>query len=308
MFYPPSQIWYVARMSRKRPIAIISLVIAAIVLCIYLYYYPELLVSSIESFSRMVGPEMFSQVVISAIVVVVAILIDGISRSAIANFCKRADIEEHVENALKLLSRIVIGLSALAFVLGVFGLSIGWLVGAFAFTGVAVGFATRQTLGNLLAGLYVIVTRPFAVEDYVKIGDIEGQVKAISISYTELYTPSYNMMKIPNDQVLGSKILNYTKDDTIEYLFDVSFPHTSPVDVSYNETKKGIASAIDDVFRDYKDELVKKPEFSASDLDRLKKAFSIRIFISKEKVDLLYDLKSKLVELITDKWDTRRAE
>ena len=59
---------------------------------------------------------------------------------------------------------------------------------------------SSQTINNIVAGFYVIASRHFRVGDYVKIGDVEGQVEEISINYTKLYTPSFNLLVVPNVQ------------------------------------------------------------------------------------------------------------
>lgn len=97
-----------------------------------------------------------------------------------------------------------------------------WLVGVSALTGPAIGFASTQTVGNFLAGLYITMSRPFMVEDYVRKGDIEGEVREISINYTEIYTPTYNITEMPNRKVLDSNILNYSgKRSIVEYSFQM---------------------------------------------------------------------------------------
>jgi len=73
-----------------------------------------------------------------------------------------------------LLSRIVIYSAGIAIILELWGLPAEWFIGVSALSGAAIGFASTQTIGNLLAGFCIMVTRPFEVDDYVKIGGSEG--------------------------------------------------------------------------------------------------------------------------------------
>jgi small-conductance mechanosensitive channel len=51
-------------------------------------------------------------------------------------------------------------------------------------------------------------------------------VKEISINYTKIHTPAYNITEIPNRKVLDSAILNYSgKKDIIDYSLEIGFPH-----------------------------------------------------------------------------------
>ena len=85
-------------------------------------------------------------------------------------------------NAMRTLGRAVILL------LGIFWIGGEELfIGMAALLGTAVGFASSSTIGNFISGLYLLVTNPFDVGDYVIFPDlkIEGIVEEISINYTK---------------------------------------------------------------------------------------------------------------------------
>jgi hypothetical protein len=75
--------------------------------------------------------------------------------------------------------------------------------------GTAIGLALAKALGNLISGLYVLVSRPFKIGDYVKIGEEEGIVEEITLSYTRLLCANGNTELIPNSSVTSSKVVNY---------------------------------------------------------------------------------------------------
>ena len=87
------------------------------------------------------------------------------------------------------------------------------LIGAF------LGFWSSQTINNVVAGFYVLLTQPFKVKDYVRIGSLEGQVEEITLNYMKLYTPIFNLLKVPNTQVMNNRILNLTHEGFIKYTF-----------------------------------------------------------------------------------------
>lgn len=68
------------------------------------------------------------------------------------------------------------------------GLDTQWFVAFSAPGGAAVGLASTQTIGNFIAGLYLLAARPFKVGDYVRLGTIEGVVQEITINYTKILT------------------------------------------------------------------------------------------------------------------------
>lgn len=78
--------------------------------------------------------------------------------------------------------------------------------------GAAIGLAIGQAVSNLVSGLYVIFSRPFHVEDYVRIGNVEGIVKEISMNYTKLLQPDGSDILVPNKAVLDSDVTNFMFD------------------------------------------------------------------------------------------------
>ncbi|MHA1977670.1 MAG: mechanosensitive ion channel family protein [Candidatus Hodarchaeales archaeon] len=83
-------------------------------------------------------------------------------------------------------------------------------VGAAALLGTAIGFASSSTIGNFISGLYLLVTNPFSVGDYVILPNlkVEGIVEEISINYTNILTPEGVHVLITNQKLLGTIIKN----------------------------------------------------------------------------------------------------
>jgi len=139
------------------------------------------------------------------------------------------------------------------------------------------------------------------VKDYIKMGDIEGQVEEISINYTKIYTPTYNLLLVPNTQVMNGRILNCTHEGLIRYTFKMSFPVAADTRIL---TEKCIRPSIDEFYSKHKEELQRRPEWSFDSLDRLGSYFMIRLFVPKGDAKLLYDLQPELVGMISHRRDS----
>jgi small-conductance mechanosensitive channel len=125
---------------------------------------------------------------------------------------------------------VIIAFVTIIAVLQVLGLGDEWLLSLSAVAGVAVVFASSQTLGNFLAGVYIIISQPFKIEDYVRIADIEGEVKSITLNYTQIFNTTYNLVEIPNKNILDSNITNFIQKNMIDYSFEVRVPHKNGFD------------------------------------------------------------------------------
>ncbi len=247
---------------------------------------------------------------VEAIIIVIGALIaDRIIRRAIASYSRKIGLVEHVENIFKLIGRIIVFGVSLIILLQLFEIDATAIMGIGAISGAAIGFASTQTVGNFLAGFYILISRPFLVKDFVKIGNTVGLVKEITINYTKIYTPTYNLMEIPNRKILDSNILNYSKGDIVDYTFEFSFPALLPKDISNKELiEKCILPATDHFYKENKEVFTKKPELAMSNLDRLERKFSIRIFFEEKFVDYFYDHQPELLNDITERWDLYRKE
>lgn len=240
----------------------------------------------------------------TALLIVAAILIiDRLIRRAISRYSKRSNLDPHASNILKLVFRIIVFSSGIIAIMTLFGIGTDWFIGISALTGAAIGFASTQTVGNFLAGFYLMISKPFMVNDYVKIGDIEGEVREITINYTKIYTPTYNITVIPNRKVLDSIILNYSgKKNIIDYSFPIEFPHQK--NVTNNELiEECITSAIEKVYNKHKSLLPRKPEASMSKMNRLGREVMIRMFFPEGRSDKFFDIQPELLREILNSWD-----
>lgn len=98
---------------------------------------------------------------------------------------------------------------------------VGALLGTAGVLGIALGFAFKETLENYLAGILMSLRQPFAPRDHVVIGGNEGIVIALTSRATILMTPDGNHLRVPNALVFRSVMLNYTRNPSRRFEFDV---------------------------------------------------------------------------------------
>jgi len=258
-------------------------------------------VSLLDSWSQL-PPEAIN--ILQSVVAIVAIFVayKYLSR-LISRTGKNAELEPHAMNAARLVFRVAAIMVASTVLLRVWRLPTDWFVGSSALIGAFLGFGSSQTINNIVAGFYVLITQPFKVKDYVKIGDLEGQVEEITINYTNLYTPTFNLLKVPNTQVMNSRILNLTHEGHIKYTFTVGFGHELSNRVLLDEC---ILPAIDDFHERHKNEQLRKPEAYLETGDRLGKVVLIRFFIPKGEAKTLHVLQPELLDIIMERWHARR--
>ncbi|WP_292371420.1 mechanosensitive ion channel family protein [Methanosarcina sp. UBA411] len=75
-------------------------------------------------------------------------------------------------------------------------------------TGIILGFASQNIVGNLVSGFFLMVERPIKIGDQVQINDVSGYVTDIRIISTHIRTFEGLLVRIPNQQVFTTNITN----------------------------------------------------------------------------------------------------
>ncbi len=86
--------------------------------------------------------------------------------------------------------------------LGTVGIDVTALVASLGLAGFAVGFALRDAISNVLAGVMVLMYRPFRVGDHIATSGLEGKVVAIDLRYTTIDSDDCRYL-IPNSTLLS---------------------------------------------------------------------------------------------------------
>lgn len=99
------------------------------------------------------------------------------------------------------------------------------LAAAIAAAGLAIGLALQGSLSNLAAGVMIIAFRPFRIGDYIEAGGTAGSVADISIFTTTFRTPDNKTVIVPNSQITGGNITNYSaqRERRIDMVFGIGY-------------------------------------------------------------------------------------
>ena len=167
-------------------------------------------------------------------VVVNIILIWGIS-SIIDVFSKNIDKKLRQKNSdspllnlLPVLSKIlkaVIVFLLLAGFLQSFGYNVTSLIAGFGITGLAVGFAAKEAIGNVFGSVGLLADRVYKIGDYIKFNGYEGSVENINLRSTTIRTLEGFVVNVPNNQLSNEEITNVSMANSrrIDITVDVEY-------------------------------------------------------------------------------------
>jgi len=143
-------------------------------------------------------------------------IVTGIGILVVGLFCSRwvGNVVQRWLEKHKLLTKLVwlIVFAMFAIVaLGQMGIQITPLLAGIGVAGVGLSLATQSVLGNLVAGLNIIFTKPFTVGEYIELLGVYGQVQDISLFSTTLLHADNSRVVVPNRKIVGEILHNYGK-------------------------------------------------------------------------------------------------
>jgi small conductance mechanosensitive channel len=99
------------------------------------------------------------------------------------------------------------------------------LIAVMGAAGLAIGLALQGSLANFAAGVLIVMFRPYRVGDFVEAAGISGTVLQVQILTTVLKTGDNKQITVPNGQIMGSIITNYSANDTrrVDMIVGVSY-------------------------------------------------------------------------------------
>ncbi|WP_346429343.1 mechanosensitive ion channel family protein [Parathalassolituus penaei] len=105
------------------------------------------------------------------------------------------------------------------------GLDTTSLVALLGAAGLAIGLALKDSLSHFAAGVMLILFRPLRVGDYVEVDGVAGSVDRITIFSTRLKTPDNRVVTVPNGNVFGNTMVNYSEEPTrrIDLIIGISY-------------------------------------------------------------------------------------
>jgi small conductance mechanosensitive channel len=158
-----------------------------------------------ENFLLLYGFQILGAVIILIVGALVAVWVGKISRRWLEQHDLEPPIRALIVKAVKLL---VFGL-AVVLALDKFGVQIAPIIAALGVAGVGLGLAMQGMLGNMVAGLTIIFTKPYRVGEYIELLGVYGQVTGIELLSTKLMHTDRSVVNIPNRKIIGEILHNY---------------------------------------------------------------------------------------------------
>ncbi len=166
--------------------------------------------------------------VLAALIVIIGfwVLLCLIRKAAAAGF-DHGHIPRDAQQLLQRLIKCGIVVIALLTVAAQLGINITSLVAGLGIAGLAVSFAAQDNIANLIAGISILIDRPFKQNDWISVNDLHASVTDIRLRTTVLTTFDNETVVVPNRDLVQQRVINYTLNPGIRVRV--------PVGIAYKE-------------------------------------------------------------------------
>jgi small-conductance mechanosensitive channel len=164
------------------------------------------------------------------------------------------------------------------------------IFGAAGVIGIVIGVASQTSIGNIVSGFFLVSEKPFELGDLIRIGDKTGTVYSIDLLSIKLKTLDNLLLRIPNQTVISTEVINVTKFPIRRLDIDLS--------VAYKEDLARVLEVIKGVVKrnpfclDEPEPLVVFKDFGASGINILLGVWFEKTNLLKVKNSLFIEIKS----------------
>ena len=181
--------------------------------------------------------------VISAIVIffvgkwIVNLVVKGLLKAM-----QKGDMDITLRRFVSNLARMLLMLFVIIAAIHQLGIQTASLIALLGAAGLAVGLALQGSLSNFAAGVLIVLFRPYKVGDWIEGGGVSGAVEEVQILTTVLKTGDNKRVIIPNSQIMGTTITNYSANETRRVDLVVGVSYSDDLDKVRRELESLVAA------------------------------------------------------------------
>jgi small-conductance mechanosensitive channel len=177
------------------------------------------------------GKVTWFDLVIAVIILIGSFVVAKVLATQLRRNFKEKISKENLELTVKIFSYGIM-IVAILWVMPMIGLEPAGLMVAGGIVALAIGFASQSIISNLISGLFLMGERPVKIGDLVEISGNLGFVEDIHIISTSIRTLDGNYIRIPNETVFTTSIINYTSTPVRRFEYSVGISYADDAELA----------------------------------------------------------------------------
>jgi len=248
-------------------------------------------------FSQFVTPERISLAVRVILILAIGIPVIRLVRKLTQKLVKDKLSAQSEQLIVRTVYYVLI-LILMVSVLNEFGFKLSALLGAAGVFGVAIGFASQTSVSNIISGIFLISEKPFVVGDVVQVGPTIGTIASIDLLSIKIKTPDNRFVRVPNETMIKTEVINITRFPTRRVNVDVS--------VSYNDDLRNVLVLLKEIATEA--DLALKDIEPVTIIQRFGESGIDILFGVWANTEDYFNLQSDLIIRVKEKFDTAGIE
>ncbi|MGA8205895.1 MAG: mechanosensitive ion channel domain-containing protein [Woeseiaceae bacterium] len=204
---------------------------------------------SIVAMLSTTGVDFGIRVVTAIAIFYIGRLIVSLLTRGLRKLMEKQEVDKTLETFVCNLVRVALLAFVVVAAINSLGVQTASFIAVLGAAGLAVGLALQGSLSNFAAGVLIVMFRPYKVGDWIEAAGVSGSVLEVQILTTAMKTGDNKRVIVPNSQIMGSIITNYSAHDTRRVDLVVGVSYADDLD-KVRETLQSIVAADDRILDD----------------------------------------------------------
>ena len=240
-------------------------------------------------------------------IILVALKISGMLKKYVDKMLKsimeKAKMDKSISSFLMSAFSILYYVALTYTLIGFLGIDVSSISAFLGAAGIVLGFAFKETLGNICGGLIILTFKPFRVGHMIEYKNYIGEVKSIEIFYTRIKTPQNELVIIPNGMITSNELRNMTKEKVKRLDLNIGVSYKSDI----LKVKKVLREIIDEEIKGQDKLILRSPEPTIGVLALAESAIIFCVYVYT-KSENYFTLQLRMNERIKIKFDENNIE
>ena len=240
-------------------------------------------------------------------IIIVALKISGMLKKYVDKLLKsimeKAKMDKSISSFLMSAFSILYYVALTYTLIGFLGIDVSSISAFLGAAGIVLGFAFKETLGNICGGLIILTFKPFRVGHMIEYKNYIGEVKSIEIFYTRIKTPQNELVIIPNGMITSNELRNMTKEKVKRLDLKIGVSYKSDI----LKVKKVLRELIDEEIKGQDKLILRSPEPTIGVLALAESAIIFCVYVYT-KSENYFTLQLRMNERIKIKFDENNIE
>jgi len=233
--------------------------------------------------------------IVAIIVLLFFYLIWIIAIRIIILILKKSKIEKTVGTFIITLTKYVLMTFAIIISLSQIGINITSLLASLGVIGITIGYALRESISNIISGIYIFWERPFVIGDLIEIEGNYGKVYHITLRCTTISTPDGKIVSIPNSFIIEKVLTTYVTFQSIR----IETKFTVAANENIDFIRKVLLDSIVDKL-EYAQDKNSEIVISALNIDTIDVVFRVWIKDEKQHLRLANELRENVYKTLNN--------